>query len=241
MVRKHGWVVLAAASLVVGSVAATGCNRTFTGQAVQPNPLAQQGVSPRESVPIVIVTGDKDLPKIPTASGSGGAVWVDYEPYPLRNVARFTVVSRDRLRFHVHLEHKWEEYANPSNWDAHLIIDHHDVHVPEDVDSRPGSHVSKMWDYEQRSVIKNRYRDIVWVNNDGYKRRVPLYSMTLFQGDGDFVFYDRDIFTPSVKSVRLVLKHRATAFEFTWRFDEAGEVETRGSATRAAMAPAGTY
>jgi hypothetical protein len=238
---KLGWVLLAAGAMVTGAALLGGCNRTFTGQAVQPNPLAQAGISLRESVPIVIVTGDKDLPKVPTTTGSpGGAVWVDYEPYPLRNVASFTVVSRDRLRFHVHLEHKWEEYADPTNWDAYLVIDRGAPHQPEGVDARPGGHVSKMWDYEQRSVVRNRYRDIIFVNNDGYKRRVPLYSMTLFQGDGDFVFYSRDIFTPDVKSVRLVLKHRATAFEFTWRFDEGREIDARGAATRAALGPAGS-
>lgn len=192
------------------------------GQANQPNPLKQQGYSLRESVPVVIVTGDKDLPRKPMSDSPGGTIMGDLKPYPLRNVATFTVVSRDRLRFHVHLEHKWEEYANPSNWEAYLEVDPGQKYHPEDVESRAAGHVSKMWDYEQRSVIKNSYRDIIWVNNDGWKRRMPFYSMTLFQGDGDFVFYSRDLFTPSVRSVRLVLRHKATAFQFTWRFDADG-------------------
>ena len=217
---------------VIGTLAllvvTAGCSRTFTGQAAQPNPLNQPGFSLRESVPIVIVTGDKDLPRVPVSIDSGGAVWSEFRPYPLRNVAKFTVVSRDRLRFHVHLEHKWEEYADPTNWKAVLIVDRDRRYAPENIEKNEAGHVSKMWDYEQRSYRTDPlYGDITYVNNDGFKRRKPLYSWTLYQGDGDFVFYGTDIFTPDVHSVRLVLSHKATAFEFTWRLGDDGEATGR--------------
>lgn len=195
-----------------------GCSRTFTGHAAQPNPLGQRGFSLRESVPITIVTGDKDLPRIPVSDDSGGAVWGAFQPYPLRNIARFTVVSRDRMRFHVHLEHKWEEYADPTNWKATLVIDRKRRFAPENVEKNRKGHVSKMWDYEQRSYLTDPvYGDIIYVNNDGYRRRQALASWTLYKGEGDFVFYARDLFTPDVSSVRLILSRRTTAFEFTWR------------------------
>jgi hypothetical protein len=214
-----------------------GCSRTFEGQVAQPNPLAQPGHAERASVPIVIVTGDKDLPKVPVSDDSGGAVWGDFKPYPLRNIAQFMVVSRDRLRFHVHLEHKWEEYADPTNWRATLIVDRdptdkqHQRYQPENVEKNANGHVSKMWDYEQRSFLTDPiYGDIVYVNNDGHRRRQKLYSWTIYQGDGDFVFYARDLFTPDVQRVRLILSRRTTAFQFTWKLgpdkEAGGEVHT---------------
>ena len=91
---------------------------------------------------------------------------------------------------------------------------------PQDVDLRSDRHIVKMWDYETRSAVRNGFGDIVRVNDDGYKRRQPLGSLSLFRGRGDFVFYHRNIFSPRVKSLTLRLERDGTAFEFTWRFTD---------------------
>lgn len=204
--------VLTAALLI-----ASGCTRTFAESVTQPNPLAAPLETLRESEEVVIVTGDMDL-EMPRGGGaSGGSVWVN-QRYPLTNKAAFTVVSRDRLRFHVQLEHKWKEYTDVSTWKAYLVDDKGNRYHPEDIDQRRDRHIVKMWDYETRSTVRNRYGDIVYVNNDGHKRRQTLGNLSVFRGQGDFVFYKRDIFHPDVESLTLHIERDGTAFEFTWRF-----------------------
>ncbi len=216
--------ILLAVGLTAGSavsVFGSGCRRTFSGQATQPNPLSIPGVSQRLSVPVLIVTGDKDIQYPEGQVIQQGMAWERDKPYPLKNIAQFMVVSRDRLRFHVQLEHKWLEYANVKNWSAYLVDDQGRKYKPQEVDTRTGTHTSKMWDYERRAVVKNSYGDITTINPlSGHHQRTALATFTLFRGKGDFVFYSRDIFTPTVKGLRLVLVHKATAFEFSWRFDE---------------------
>jgi hypothetical protein len=42
----------------------------------------------------------------------------------------------------------------------------------------------------------------------------------MFRGRGDYVFYARDIFTPDVQSLTLILRRRSMTFEFTWNFSD---------------------
>ena len=204
---------------IVALAAAGGCGRTFKSSVTQPNPLSQPLETLRESEVIMIVTGDMEL-NLPAEGGSsGGALWVD-KRYPLTNTAHFTVVSRDRLRFHVQIEHKWQEWADVSSWNAYLVDDTGRRYEPDEVDLVSDRHITRMWDYETRTVARNSFGDIVHVNNDGYKRRQPLGSLSLFRGRGDFVFHHRDIFHPRVKFLTLHIERSGTAFEFTWRFDD---------------------
>jgi hypothetical protein len=196
-----------------------GCGRTFRSTAIQPNPLVTPLETLRVSEEITIVTGDMELTGPSPGGNSGGALWVDTR-YPLLNKASFTVVSRDRLRFHIQIEHKWQEWADLKNWEAELVDDQGRHYEPIGVDQVRDQHVVKMWDYEQRSVVTDRYGDIVAVNQDSFKRRTPLYSLSLFRGKGDVVFYHRDLFTPKVKSLTLKLKKAGTAYQFTWRFSD---------------------
>lgn len=219
-------VAVAIAALVTVS----GCHRTFRSSVTQPNPLIHPLETLRESETVVIVTGDMEL-EVPRGGGaSGGSVWVA-DRYPLTNAATFTVVSRDRLRFHVQIEHKWKEWVDVSTWTAYLEDDQGRRYYPDEVDPRSDRHIVQMWDYEQRSAVRNRFGDIVHVNNDGYKRRQPLGSLSVFRGRGDFVFFQRDLFGPEVKRLTLHIERSGTAFEFTWRFadEEAGAVALKGA------------
>ncbi len=215
--------------LVLGGLAAAGgCSTTFQSSVTQPNPLMQPLETLRESEEIVIVTGDMEL-NVPRDGGnSGGSVLVD-ERYPLTNSARFTVVSRDRLRFHVQLEHKWQEWTDVHAWDAWLEDDQGRHYEPADIDQRSDGHIVKMWDYEQRTAVRNSFGDIVRINNDGYKRRQTLGSLNVFRGRGDLVFYHPNIFNPKIKSLTLHLKRQGTIFEFKWRFTDHRAVALRGS------------
>jgi len=219
---------LALALLGAGLILATACTRTFRASVVQPNPLAEPNETLRDSEKVVIVTGDMEL-NVPKEPGRAQRVSpMAMQRYPLKNTAAFTVVSRDRLRFHVQLEHKWQEWADPSKWDVYLVDDRGRKWVPESVEHARTRHLVTMWDQEVRSVQRNMYGDIVAINEDGYKRRVPLGSLSVFRGRADFVFYQRDIFDEGVKWMKLVVRRPGLSFEFRWNFDD--EVPISGSA-----------
>lgn len=206
---------------VLVALLAAACSPTFRGEAVQPNPL----VSPLETLPvsekIVVLTGDMELyvPRTPRPGQS--ATRLHFDRYRLHNEAWFTMVSRDRLRFHVQLEHKWKERADLGTWQVYLEDDRGRRYQPEGLDHASTRLLVHMWDTEVRSVQRNQFGDITAINDDGWRRRQPLSSLAVFRGRGDFVFYQRDLFRPDVRSLRLVVRRPGEAFEFTWNFSDA--------------------
>jgi len=220
--RLFGMVIVGVAGVLVG-----GCTRTFHGSVAQPNPLVRPTETLRDSEKVVIVTGDMELKKPRPALAGQQASIMRNERYPLRNEASFTMVSRDRLRFHVQLEHKWQDWADLTTWDVYLEdnLGHH--YAPEATEHAKTRHVVEMWDQEIRTVNRNEFGDIVAINDDGWKRRQPLGSLSVFRGRADFVFYKRDIFTPQMEWLRLVVRRSGQAFEFTWKFTDTRNVARR--------------
>lgn len=204
--------------LVLGVVAALGCSRTFTGQAVQPNPLAHPNEMLRSSEKITIVRGDMELQApdpLPTAQRAAVA---HHHRYPLLNQASFTIVSRDRLRFHVQVDHKWKEWADLKTWDVWLEDDAGHHWEPEAIEHARTRIMTTMWDREQQTARRNRFGDIVALNQDGWRNRQTLGSLSVFRGKADFVFYQRDLFHPGVRQLRLVVSRPGEAFRFVWKF-----------------------
>lgn len=205
--------------LAVG-LAASACSRTFKTTVVQPNPLANPTETLRDSETAVIITGDMEL-DVPEKPKPGQRVrLVHNEHYPLHNEASWTMVSRDRLRFHVQLEHKWQEYADLQSWDVYLVDDLGNRYIPESVEHARTKMLVTMWDREVRTAQRNMYGDIVALNEDGWKNRQTMGSLAVFRGNADFVFYKRDIFTRDLRWVKLVVHRPGTGFEFTWDFDD---------------------
>ena len=220
------------ARLVMALVAVSGCTATFHGSAVQPNPVSHPTETLRNSEPIRIVTGDMELNK-PVSNGCNGssdcnATTYHNSHYPLINEASFTLVSRDRLRFHVQVDHKWQEYADLNSWDVELIDDQGHHWVPESVEHAKVRLLTQMWDQEQRTAIcSSQGRDgkgdcinTVSYEDDGWRRRQPLGSLSVYRGRADFVFYQRDLFTSHVRWLKLILKRSGEVFEFMWRFED---------------------
>jgi hypothetical protein len=205
--------------LILGlGLLAGGCTRTFKGKVVQPNPLANPTETLRQSEKIVIVTGDMEL-EAPDAPGDTQRVAVMHNHhYPLYNQASFTIVSRDRLRFHVQVDHKWQEWADLRSWEVHLEDDSGRRWDPEAVEHATTKIMTTMWDREQRTAVRNRFGDIVQINDDGWKSRQTLGSLSVFRGKADFVFYQRDLFHANVRKLKLVVKRPGEAFEFVWNF-----------------------
>jgi hypothetical protein len=218
LVGSMGFASIATLALAVGL--ATGCTRTFSGEVVQPNPLAQPTETLRDSEEVTIVTGDMEL-NVPRPPEKGQRVApMRHNKYPLNNVASFTLVSRDRLRFHVQLEHKWQEWADLRTWEVYMVDDDGKRFLPESVEHARTKHLVTMWDREVRSVQRNMYGDITAINEDGYKRRQTLGSLSVFRGTADFVFYQRDLFSPDQRRLKLVVRRPGQAFEFRWNFDD---------------------
>jgi len=212
--------------LLVLVVLAVGCGRTFKGEAVQPNPLAEPTETLRQSEKITIVTGDMELSAPSEAEPSQRASIARNNRYPLINQASFTIVSRDRLRFHVQIDHKWQEWADLNTWTVELQDDSGRRWVPESIEHAKTKIITTMWDREQRTAICSRAgRDAggncfstVGMQDDGWRNRQTLGSLSVFRGKADFVFYQRDLFHANVRSLRLVVKRRSDAFQFTWNF-----------------------
>jgi hypothetical protein len=210
------WRVAVAAAVVLAT--APGCSRTFHAETIQPNPLAHPNETLRQSQPITIVRGDMELDTPAPPEATQRVALIRNNHWPLYNIASFIVVSRDRLRFHLQIDHKWEEWATVSTWKVHLEDDSGRRWEPESVEHVRTKILTTMWDREQRTAVRNDYGDIVALNEDGWKNRQTLGSLSVFRGKGDFVLYQRDLFTPNVRWLKLVVSRPGEAFEFRWRF-----------------------
>ena len=137
-------------------------------------------------------------------------------------------MSRDRLRFHVQVDHKWKEYADLKTWDVELIDDQGRHWSPESVEHARVKMLTQMWDWEQRTAIcssqgrdgKGDCLNTIGYADDGWRRRQPLGSLIVYRGKADFVFYQRDLFNPRMKWLKLLVKRSGEVFEFTWRFED---------------------
>ena len=74
----------------------------------------------RTSLPAVIELHDMELPR----------------SFALMNSVYFVAVSKDRLRFHVTLHHKWEDMSDPTRWRVWIEDDRGQVYHPAAVDRR---------------------------------------------------------------------------------------------------------
>lgn len=213
-------------ALVLAIVATTGCARTFTGETVQPNPLRD----PTETLPtgeeITIVRGDMELDMPEPAAAAQTASITRNHKYPLINQASFTIVSRDRLRFHVQIDHKWQEWADLNSWKVKLEDDKGRSWLPESIEGARTKILTTMWDREQRTSICNAAgRDgtgncyaTMGYQDDGWRHRQTLGSLSVFRGKADFTFYQRDLMHRDVRQLKLTVSRPGEAFEFVWNF-----------------------
>jgi hypothetical protein len=160
--------------------------------------------------------------------------------FKLRQSAYFAVVSRERLRFHVMLVHKWKEVADPTTWTARLEDDQGRVYYPESNEFSYDDHVSRVWDHERRAAIYNNFGDVVRTLNDGdviydvhgqphavKNEKVNLDSVDVFQGAGDLTFHAKDLMSRNVRRLTLTLERSGYEYKFVWNLvDLAGDSDT---------------
>lgn len=198
-------IVIGVALIAAGS---GGCfKKTLRATTTQPNPLiAFPNKATHRSEKLYIDVKDMDLPRT----------------FKLRQSAYFNVVSKERLRFRVMLVHKWKEIADITTWKTRLEDDKGHVYFPEAKEFAYDDHVTRMWDHEIRSVVYNQFGDITQVRNDGHRRRVPLESVDVFQGAGDYVFHAKDLFNRNVKRLTLTMERSGVEYKFTWYLVDLG-------------------
>jgi hypothetical protein len=183
-------------------LSSVGCMHSFGAAVTQPNPLAHPSDVLPVSARLHIDLGDMELPR-----------------FTLRNSAYFVIVSRDRLRFHVTLVHKWAEMVDPANWRVTLEDDAGHVYEPSP-EERPSdvAFKTRMWEEQTRSVVRDKFGDIVKIGDEVEQR--PLVSADVFEGQGDYVFFATDLMRADVKRLTLKMKRGDTEYRFTWNFSE---------------------
>jgi hypothetical protein len=192
--RLLGWALLAAQ---LGPLAA--CNKSWRAETLTPPITLGTTLDARTSLPAVIALGDMELP----------------DNMALTNSAYFVAVSKDRLRFHVRLHHKWEDMSDPTRWRVWIEDDRGHVYHPAACDRRVIRPVTRMY--------------------DGYQLE-PLLSFTVYQGDGDYVFHRRNLVRKNMRWLTLVMKRPGYEFRYRWSFVD-GEPPTAEARRRVRRHP----
>jgi hypothetical protein len=162
-------------SIMIAWILVAGCAKQLTTQVVQPPLVFGAGVESRTSMPLTIVVRDME-------SGR----------FPIRNSAYYVAVSRDRLRFHVTLHHKWDEIADLKYWSAYVEDANGKRHYPDDVSAR----VSQV--------------TTVYIGGQQYRMNVRM-----FRGTANLSIYDRNLFAAGNR-LTLVLSRPEIEYRYRW-------------------------
>lgn len=160
---------------MVALILAAGCSKQLTTQVVQPPLVFGAGAASRTSMPLSIVVRDMESGRL-----------------PFQNSAYYVAVSRDRLRFHVTLHHKWDDFADLKQWHAYVEDANGKRHYPEDV----STHVNRITTVYIRGVV---YR----------------MNVLMFRGTADLSIYDRDLLAAGGR-LTLVLSRPGMEYRYRW-------------------------
>ena len=128
--------------------------------------------------------------------------------WQLRSAARFVVLARDRLRFHLSIVQGDERNATTKGWKVWLEDD-----------------TGRKLDPSSREVAQMDRLHLGWslyfdnqVNEFVKKREVPGWEA--YQGRADYVFMAPDLITDARKMLALVAEREGVQMRFVWTFDE---------------------
>jgi hypothetical protein len=173
--------------IILALLALAGCSRSWKSETTQTSLQLGSTDLARTSMQQNIRLGDMQLPP----------------RQKLANSAYFVVVSKDRLRFHVSLRHRFESIANPSHWRVWIEDGEGHRYRPEAIDRLNMKPVSATY---EALVEKEQVNSL------------PLYVLTVFQGKGDYTFHSRDIFRGDMEQLTLVMRRPGYEYRYTWRF-----------------------
>src|SRR5262249_5560156 len=200
------------------------CTTTLRASTTQPNPLvAFPNQATHRSEKLFIDVADMDLPRLHPVPHTTAYGIQQNGLFKLRQSAYFAVVSRERLRFHVTIVHKWQEVADPLSWSVRLEDDQGRVYYPETREQRYNDLVVQIWDQEQRRVVRDRFGNVVQTRSDdgdhhqlNLPEQLNLESVDMFQGSGDFSFHAKDLFRRQTRRLTLRMERMGLVYEFTW-------------------------
>jgi hypothetical protein len=208
------------AALIAVSLAwASGCNSTWRASSVQPQLTLGHGDLARTSLTNEILMRDMEISR---------RVF-------LANSVYFVVVSKDRLRFHVRLVHKWKSIADPSRWRVWLEDETGKRFYPEAIDHPSVTRATRV------EIIPHDYYILAFKVGGLEKRNsYPLLTtgnknVPVWRGDGDYTFYQRDIYKATNKQITLVMSRLGYTYRYSWKFvadPELAEFEERHAAAR---------
>lgn len=164
---------------------ACACTKRWSAEGVQPRLILAGDQDARTSVPLTIAMRDMDTGR-----------------YVLRNTAYYVFVSRDRLRFHVTLHHKWDDIADLETWSAYVEDETGRRLYPEEmsVSVRPVT----TWRRGPYTYVLHR----------------PMY-----RGTADFTIYERDLFEAGGR-MTLVLERPGLVYRYRWISGPAGDPDS---------------
>lgn len=154
----------------------------------------------RTSLPATIYMRDMELPRF----------------IVLPNSAYFVAVSKDRIRFHVTLVHKMEDMSDPTRWRVWIEDDEGRRYEPSGMDRRKVKAVTEVYDVGYVYTARGKVYDSGLPN---YAHTDPRVEITVYRGDGDYVFYQRDI-VHERKWLMLVMKRPGYEYRYRWQFVE---------------------
>jgi hypothetical protein len=141
--------------------------------------------------------------------------------YQLRSWAQFTLVARDRLRFHVGVARVEESEADTRGFEAWLEDEHGVRLAPE---ARELGRVNR---------IAITWREYPPTPGDPWCRAPPCLSRIFpgyqaYEGQADYVFAAPDLMGRERKQLTLVLARGGVEYRYTWRFGDGTEVQHYG-------------
>jgi hypothetical protein len=180
--RRIGLALAAAAALA-------GCKSAWQVDTAQPR--MHLGIEPlsRQSSTQSIALADMHLPP----------------RFKLPNEAQIVLVTRDRLRAHVRLVHRWKDMTDLDRWKAWLEDDRGRKLYPSAVDKRHTGHINEI-------VVPDLDH---FARATGFVYRVPV---NLYDGGGDYDFYAPGFYHERIRRLTLVLERRGYQFRYTWHF-----------------------
>jgi hypothetical protein len=140
--------------------------------------------------------------------------------YQLKATAQFTVVSRERLRFHVTVSRWDEDEADPTSWKAWLEDDQGKRY---EITTRDGGKVHRISiDWRLYSAALG---DTYCPQPPCKTRIIPGYDV--YEGEADLVFRYPDILKDK-KGITLVLEPGGLRYRYNWTFGDGMIVKNYG-------------
>jgi len=206
-----------------------GCaTQTREARAIQPNPVRALGSTDELAVsePLYVYTRDSPTYQDGLMGAPGRAAALRQEsaidtsgPIPrywqFRSSARFAIINRDRIRFHLAVVRHDEREADTRHWKVWL----------EDETGRkllPASREVAQMDRLQ--LPWSMYWDF---NNNRYWKQRELPGWDAYQGRADYVFNAPALMTKERQWLALVAENGGYQMRFTWTFDDGNLVQVK--------------